>query len=70
MEDDRLQRLSGTLDPGDYLVFANAGAYSNVLRPPFISPCPPMVAVDAATGEFEVIKRRETADDVFAAYVF
>ena len=39
--DDRLRD-----QPGDLLVFENVGAYTNVLRPPFILPASPILALD------------------------
>jgi len=69
MEHDVLFRsYSGPLAVGDYVVFSNVGAYTTVLRPPFINPSPPMVAYDSATGGFEVVKRTQTADDLFSTY--
>jgi diaminopimelate decarboxylase len=55
----------------DYIVFHNVGAYTIVLKPPFIAPAAPILAVSAAgKGKFEVVRRRETFDDVFATYAF
>lgn len=71
MEHDCLYRSYGeNLDPGDYVVFDNVGAYTTVLKPPFINPSPPILAYDGATDLFEVVKRREETADVFATYVF
>lgn len=69
MEDDVLfSGYTGELMPGDFLVFENVGAYTNVLKPPFIAPCPPILSLDAA-GEISVLKRQETIDDVFQCYI-
>lgn len=71
MEGDCLyQGFEGALAPGDYVVFENVGAYTNVLKPPFINPAPPIIGYDGATGRFEVIRRREEMNDLFATYVF
>ncbi len=60
---------SGALAVGDYIVFGNVGGYSNVSKPPFISPNCAMINMDAK-GETELIKRIETFEDVFGTYVF
>jgi diaminopimelate decarboxylase len=71
MENDVLFRgFEGTLGVGDYAVFQNVGAYTNVLRPPFIRECPPMLGWNYETDAFEILKRREFFNDVFATYYF
>jgi diaminopimelate decarboxylase len=71
MEGDCLyQGFVGNLEPGDYVVFDNVGAYTNVLKPPFINPAAPMLAYGAKPGQFDLIRRRETIDDIFATYLF
>jgi len=72
MEDDCLYRnYSGPLAVNDYIVFHNVGAYTIVLKPPFIVPAPPILAESAAVpGKFETVRRQESFDDVFATYVF
>lgn len=68
MENDCLYRgYGGELASGDYVVFDNVGAYTNVLRPPFINPAPPILSMNK-TGAWEEIRRRETAEDIFATY--
>ena len=70
MENDCLYRgFTGVLAPGDFVVFENVGAYTNVLRPPFINPAPPILSF-SASGNVEVLRRRETAADVFETYTF
>jgi diaminopimelate decarboxylase len=56
-----------SLAPGDWLVVHQVGAYTNVLRPPFITPCPPVVAI-ASQGPPFAAKRREDSADVLRAY--
>jgi diaminopimelate decarboxylase len=70
VEDDVMYRgWSGGLAVGDTCVFGNVGAYSNVLRPPFIKPAGPMVLVDRGSGDAgETLRRAETFEDVFGAY--
>jgi diaminopimelate decarboxylase len=71
MENDVLFKgFEGTLGVGDYAVFQNVGAYTNVLRPPFIRECPPMLGWNYETNAFEILKRREFFNDVFATYTF
>lgn len=70
MEIDCLYRAyTGKLAIGDYLIFSNVGAYTNVLRPPFIQPSPPIFLRDHSTGEFRLVKQRGTFDNIFAMYV-
>lgn len=70
MENDCLYRdYQGVLAAGDYVIFDNVGAYTNVLRPPFINPAAPILAIHDAAN-VEIIRQRETADEVFKTYVF
>lgn len=61
--------FNGNLNVGDYIVFGNAGGYSNVSKPPFIAPNCAMISV-RNNDETELIKRAESFDDVFATYTF
>lgn len=56
----------GDLAVGDYVVFGNVGGYSNVDKPPFILPNCPMISVEGEN--VELIKNRETYDDVLSTY--
>lgn len=70
MEDDRLHRdFKGTLKVNDYVVFNNVGAYTNVLRPPFINPAAPILSLHS-NNVIEVVRRREMLADIFASYNF
>jgi diaminopimelate decarboxylase len=40
------------------------------MKPPFIHPCPVMLAYDSTLREFDVIKRQERDSDVFSTYIF
>ncbi|HEV8619517.1 MAG TPA: hypothetical protein VGQ79_00665, partial [Nitrospiraceae bacterium] len=62
--------FEGTLAVGDYVVFDNVGAYTNVLRPPFIRECPAMLGWSSKMGVFELLKRKQVFDDVFSTYAF
>jgi diaminopimelate decarboxylase len=67
MEDDVLCRgYRGPLKAGDLVAFENVGAYSIVLKPPFIYPAFPVIAVEG--GSYRVLRRKESFEDVFAAY--
>ncbi len=72
MEDDFLRRdYRGALAVNDFAVFHNVGAYTIVLKPPFILPPPPILAESAdVPGKFEAVRRQASFDDVFAPYVF
>ncbi len=61
--------FSGNAAVGDYLVFGNVGGYSNVSKPPFIHPNCAMISLEE-TGESRLIKRPETAEDIFRTYLF
>lgn len=70
MENDCLYSgFEGTVDRGDYVVFDNVGAYTNVLKPPFINPAPPMISYNADTEQFALLRRREEVDDIFSTYI-
>ncbi len=69
MEDDVLHRgWAGELAVGDLCVFGNAGAYSNVLRPPFIKPAAPMYALEPDGTPGELLRRAVGPGDVFGSY--
>lgn len=64
-----LKNLKGPeVKVGDYLVFANVGAYTIVLNPPFIHPRPPILVKKNNT--FSIIRRGETFRDFFATCKF
>lgn len=69
MEHDVLHRgFDGPVAVGDLAVFGNAGAYTNVLKPPFIRAAAPIVAI-GPDGTIETLRRAETIDDLLATYV-
>lgn len=68
MEHDVLYRgYEGPIGSGDFAVFSNAGAYTNVLGPSFIRGRPAIVGW-TQRGGFELIKRAEDLDDVLSTY--
>lgn len=69
IEGDVLFRnYNGILATGDMLVIGNCGSYSIVMKPPFILPNFPIL--DISHGEIELIKKKETFDDLFHTFVF
>jgi len=62
--------FAAPLKPGDYLRYDNVGSYSVVMRPPFILPANPVLYTDPSGGALQLIKQRQTTDDVFANFVF
>lgn len=70
MEDDVMFRgYEGPLTVGDFVRFENVGAYTIVLKPPFILPAPPMLTLDDGS-DLSILRRGETVDDVLATYTF
>jgi diaminopimelate decarboxylase len=51
---------------GDFFVFGNVGAYTLVLKPPFIQPDPPIIA--RKNNRYKIIRRGETFRDFFSTY--
>lgn len=71
IESDYLFRgFNGNLAVGDYIVFDNVGSYSVVLKPPFILPNFPIVEYDNKTNSLELIKHRESFEDLFKTFEF
>ena len=69
MENDVIHRgLCADVAAGDFLVFGNCGAYTNVQKMPFIRAAHAMLSLDAAGRVDEVLRRAETTDDVLATY--
>jgi diaminopimelate decarboxylase len=68
MENDLLLKdfQGPEIDKGDFFVFENVGAYTIVLKPPFIQPHPPIIA--RKNNRYKIIRRRETFRDFFSTY--
>ncbi len=65
MEDDCLvQGYAGAVEPGDFAVFGQVGAYSLVLKPPFIQPAPAVLVQDGA-GNLNVARERQEWWEMF-----
>ncbi len=68
IEDDYLYRnYQGKLGKGDFAVFDNVGSYSVVMKPPFILPDVAVLELQE-NGKAELIKRPQTAEDIFMYY--
>ena len=69
METDYLCReVKAALQPGDLVVFENVGAYTNVLKPPFIRLQPPIFTIE--NGRSQMAQRAETAEDVMRSFIY
>ena len=62
------KNYNGLIAKGDAIVIDNCGSYSLVMKPPFILPNFPVL--DICNNEIEVIKRKETFEDIFNTYSF
>lgn len=70
LEHDVMYRnYSGNLAVGDIVQFRNIGSYSNVFKPPFISPNCAMIELDK-NNNVKVLKRKEMFNDIFDTYIF
>lgn len=69
LEDDILYKgLEQEIHVGDVLCFGNAGAYTNVLKPPFIQAGCGIVAIVEDSGA-RLVKRTEKTEDFLASYI-
>lgn len=59
---------SGAIAKGDAVVISNCGSYSLVMKPPFILPNFPVL--DISEGKIELIKRKESFEDIFHTFVY
>ncbi len=68
MEHDCLHAgFHGPLAIGDFVLFPQVGAYTTVMKPPFIQPAPPILALHSGDC-FEWLRHRERTEDLFATY--
>ena len=67
--DHMYEGFNGKIAVGDVVQFRNIGSYSNVFKPPFILPNCAMVQLDK-DGQVELIKKKETFNDIFQSYIF
>ena len=67
-EDVLIENYNGKLTKGDFLIFENLGAYVQVLKPPFIEPDFPVLAVEE-DFKTRLIRRKQTYDDILGSYL-
>lgn len=60
--------MTGAVSVGDWCVFDNVGAYTNVMKQPFIRQQVPIIAAENGKVTGEVVKRGETLDDIIGTY--
>ena len=60
--------LSEPLKVGDFLEYGNVGSYSIVLKPPFILPNVPILAISADSAEVSLVRHAESSTDLFASF--
>lgn len=68
-QDTLFKDFPESMKVGDILELRNVGGYSVVYKPPFIQPCCAMIAINE-DGSAEIIKRKETFEDIFQTYKF
>lgn len=61
---------NGALAIGDYVVLDEVGSYSVVMKPPFINPNVPIIEILDNNKSYNIIKRKESFDDIFHTYNF
>ena len=67
IESDYLYRaFNGKLAVGDFIVFNEVGTYSIVMKPPFIMP--QVSIVEIKDDNYNILKRKETFEDIFNSY--
>lgn len=64
--------FTGEIQEGDSVLFDNVGAYNIVFKPPFMRGAPPILMTDGSNPDdgVEVIREKETLDNMFATYKF
>lgn len=71
VEDDILRKqYQGFIEEGDFLVFDQVGAYTNVMKPPFIRPSPAILMYDEETGSIQPARNPESMQDIINTYVY
>lgn len=67
MEDDFFCEYSGYIAKNDYVLFENTGAYTNVLKPPFINLNAPIIC-RGKTGNYDMVMRSERVVDIISMF--
>lgn len=69
MEGDYLHRgLETAVKAGDFVCFDRVGAYTVVLKPPFIQPAPAILTHTGDPDSLRLARRAQTVNDIFAGY--
>ena len=58
----------GPISSESFVVVSNVGSYSNVMKPPFISPSLPILVVDDAENFVRMAKKRLTSEQIIYDY--
>lgn len=62
------KNYTGKIGLEDIVIINNCGSYSLVMKPPFI--LPNFAVIDISGEKVEVIKEKETFDDIFKTFIF
>lgn len=70
MERDILRNeFNGYINKGDYIIFENIGAYTNVFKPPFIKTQSPIIAIDLDQS-LQLAKKPENTQYIIETYSY
>ncbi len=62
--------FNGNISVGDIIIFKEVGSYSVVMKPPFILPDVPIIQYDYKRKEFEIVRSKQTFNDIFSNFNF
>ena len=62
--------FNGEVSIGDIIIFKEVGSYSIVMKPPFILPDVAIIQFDNEINNFEMIRNKQTFDDIFSNFKF
>ena len=62
--------FSGDIAKGDTIIFKEVGAYSVVMKPPFILPDVAIIQFNKVTNCYDLIREKQTFNDVFYNFKF
>lgn len=62
--------FNGKISVGDLIVFKEVGSYSVVMKPPFILPDVPIIQFDNKRKKFEMVRNKQTFNDIFSKFDF
>ena len=63
-------QFNGEVSPGDFIIFEEVGAYSVVMKPPFILPDVGIIEFDELKRSFKTIRDRQEFDEIFGSFRF